>query len=145
MEGCIVNKNDVASNYGLAGVQARTDGLTFSQFASQLQVAGVSVISGATSQTLISRASFFKFYPDYSGINQVSTSMIPSSTTSSPGSGIMRINWSDVPVQTITGSVQNLGTYPLLVDTSYGLTNYFTGLTRDQQSRPQNVQSGRLF
>lgn len=145
IEGCIVNKNDVTSNYGLAGVQARTDGLTFSQFASQLQIGAVTVISGASSQTLLSRASFFKFYPDYSGINQVATSMVPASTTSSPGSGIMRINWSDVSVQTITGNIQNLGTYPLLVDTSYGLTNYFTGLTRDQQGRPQNIASGRLF
>lgn len=145
MLGTVFNKADINSFYGVAGAQARADDMTVGQFASQFLIAGVQVVSGATAQALTSRATFFKMYTDFAGNNQTATSLVPASLTSSAGTSVMRLNWSDVAVQNILTGVPNLGTYPYLADATYGLKWYFTGLIRDQQARPLNVLSGRLF
>jgi hypothetical protein len=146
--GTIGNKPDI-SPYGLFGTFARTQ-TQVEQFATTFTVRG-NVIntppnSTITAADLVARQHFFHFYPDFpstyfaAGANRLA----PSALTGSNGSGVMSLYWSDVASQS-TQSTTTLATFPVLSDVNYGLTNYFYGLRRDQQSRPLNVISGRLF
>ena len=145
IKGCIINIQDSNSLCGLLGVHARSIGCTFSEYASQFLVGGQKVVAGASVANLNARANFIKMYNDFAGNDQVSTSVNPTSLNSSPGTSILKLMWSDTASQIIQGNSYNLGTYPLLTDAAYGLKYYFTGLVRDQQSRPLNLQSGRLL
>lgn len=142
LDGAIVNMSDPTSQYGLLGMEAWSECKVY-QFASQLKVAGTLVAAGDPVANLSARQWFFKFYQDFLGNNQ--TFLNYSGNTGTPGSGMMTLSWSDVAAMPVIPTKTNLGTYPVLNDPAAGLTNYFFNLTRDQQQRPLNVWSPRLF
>ncbi len=147
--GSIVNKPD-NSPFGFFGVVPRGANCGLDQFGSQFLVRGNQITtppsSTITAADLACRQYFIQFYPDLAGNDYVSNHLrlAPSALTGSNGSGVMTLMWSDVGQQT-AGSTTTQATFPILSDVSYGLTNYFYGLRRDQQARPLNVISGRLF
>lgn len=142
--GTITNKPD-ASLFGLCGLHARAAACSLTQFASQFLCGGVKVIDSSSAANLLARGYFIKFYPDFPGNNQQSTSPIATSSNSSPGSAILNLMWSETSAQAVTGARQNLETYPKRFDQSFGLRNYFLNLVRNQQQNPINVVAGFLF
>ena len=147
--GSIVNKPD-NSPFGFFGISPRVFNCGLDQFGSQFRVRGNQVStppsSTITAADLACRQYFIQFYPDLAGNDYVPNHLrlAPSALTGSNGSGVMTLMWSDVGQQT-AGSTTTQATFPVLSDVNYGLTNYFYGLRRDQQARPLNVISGRLF
>ena len=143
--GCLIDKAD-SSPFGFLGIHARAAQPTFTEYASQFLVNGQKVAdSSATVDQLAARQWFIKFYPDFAGANQQSTSISGTSLTSSPGSSVLSLMWSETNSQIVTGTRTNVGSFPMRFDPAYGLRNYFTNLIRDQQQRPLNVVSGFLF
>jgi hypothetical protein len=139
--GTIVSRLDTSTVYGLFGMHARSGTNMLEQFASQLTYNWVPIVSGAPTDVLLTRANFIRFYKDFLGNIQSGGSL----SAGSDGSALMSLSWSDVPSLPVQPGKTNLNTYPALADPAMGLTNYFTGLTRDNQQRPLNVISGRLF
>lgn len=146
MRGTIVNRTDVASYSGIIGTKSRSTSL-FNVFGCQFQLAGqlANATNALPPATLVGRGHFMHFYADSSGVDTTKVFMFAASATSSNSSGIMTLNWSDTVGGAIGSSGQTLSTFPQLSDVTYGTGLYFTGLRRDQQSRPLNVNSGRLF
>lgn len=140
MHGSIVNITDVDAVFGFIGVEANSS-VSISQFASQLQVLGNLVAAGAPTAQLIARKWFFKFYPDFAGNQQTGLDLFGGT----PGSGFMRLSWSDTPSLPVAAGKFNQATYPVLNDPAAGMTNYFFNLTRDQQQRTLNCITSRLF
>lgn len=139
LQGAVINMPATDNVHGLLGVEASSRGALY-QFASQLLVEGIQVGAGATVAQLQARANYLKFYPDFLGNDQAGIPL----TAGSAGSGTLNLSWTDTQALPIAG-VTNQATYPILSNPSYGLANYIFNLTRDQQSRPLNVISGRLF
>ncbi|MGE8453972.1 MAG: hypothetical protein ACN6OP_25855, partial [Pseudomonadales bacterium] len=147
--GAVVNKPD-NSPFGFWGISPRVAGCALDQFGSQFRVRGNLIntppSSSITPADLACRQYFVQFYPDLAGNDFVSNHLrlSPSALTGSNSSGVMTLMWSDVGQQT-SGSTTTQATFPVLSDVNYGFANYVFGLRRDQQARPLNVISGRLF
>lgn len=139
LRGAVVNLTNTASIHGLVGVDCASQASLY-QFASQFLVEGQQVVAGASVAALQARKYFIKMYPDFAGNHQNGYTL----ENGSPGSALLQLSWSDVASLAI-GANTNQATYPVLNNPSYGLANYIFNLTRDQQSRPLNVISGRLF
>jgi len=137
--GTVVNITDPTSPFGLYGLTTRCLGGVY-QRCSQFWVAGAPVTNATSTVNLAARNFFFKFYPEYPGNQEQGLDLY----NGVPGSSLMTLSWSDVPSAPV-GASSSLGTFPTLQDPNYGLANYFFNLTRDQQGRPLNVLSGRLF
>lgn len=140
LKGCVVNANDDTSIYGVLGVQAQSQCFLY-QFATQFLVGGVQVGSGSSVQQLQRRQWFLKMFLDYAAIHQDGIS----ENFGSPGTGLLSLSWTDTPTGTLPNGHTVQATYPVLADPNYGLAPYFLNLYRDQQQRPLNVISGRLF
>lgn len=148
LNGCTVITNDTTSQFGFIGITARSK-IKFEQFGSQFlinnrQISSTALPSPSTAE-LLTRAIFIKFYSDYAGGNHNSVMLNPTSINSSNGSGLLELYWSEAERQIVTTTSYNLPTFPVLSDPTYGLAQYFTSLRRDQQSRPLNVVTSRLF
>lgn len=145
--GAIVNRADANSVGGIYGVGGRSRG-TLRQIATQFQIAGVpaNAAAGLTASQLASRIHFLHLYLDYPGADtrEYSNPVFPSSATSSNGTGLTDLLWSDTTLGTLPQG-NTLTSFPLLSDVQFGFRNYITGLIRDQQQRPLNIISGRLF
>ena len=139
LQGSVINMQSTSSVHGLLGVEASSQGKLY-QFSTQLLVEGQQIGAGATVAQLQARSNFIKFYPDFLGNDQAGIPL----TIGSAGTGLLTLSWTDTQALPIAG-VTNQATYPALNNASYGLGNYIFNLTRDQQSRPLNVISGRLF
>ncbi|QRE00332.1 hypothetical protein [Burkholderia phage BCSR5] len=143
--GMIANKQDTVTAFGFIGVHARAGLPNWAQFATQMLVAGLPVSAGNNSpDRLLARGWFIKMYTDIPAAS-TKMSVIPDSVNSSPGSGILMLSYTDTAVQTIVSTTQNIGTFPLLADPTFGFRNYILGLTEDSQRRPMNILSSRRF
>lgn len=140
--GSILNITDANAVYGLLGLEASSECKVY-QFDSQLRVLNTQVAAGAPQANLLARTWFFKFYQDFLGNNQ--SGLDYAGNTNTPGSGLIKLSWSDCAALPVQPGKFNLETYPVLNDPATGLANYFSKLTRDQQQRPLNVWSSRLF
>lgn len=144
--GSIINITDTNAYWGLMGVLARALPASLLQFASQLRVSNtMPQDTTATTAQLTARANFIKFYSDYAGNNQQLGTLAPTAQNSSAGSGLLNLMWTDTESLSVATGKVNQATFPLLFNQNYGLRNYFTGLVRDQQQRPLNVVTPRLF
>lgn len=141
--GTIINSHN-GGRFGFLGVHARAEA-KLRQFASQFLVDGAKAVAGSAPFVLQARTYFIKFYNDYSGSNQEALNLEPTSASSSAGTGILTVNWSDTQAQLIQTGANSLDSYPVMFDPSAGLRNYFWNLVRDTQQRPMNVISGRLM
>lgn len=143
LRGAIINLTDTSSPFGFFGQQANSRPGFLYQYCSQFLVQGLPVVSGSSVAKLQARQNFIKFYPDFLGNQQSGIDLFGGST----GTSLLNINWTDVPsvANAPSAGKSNLNTFPFLQDPGFGLRNYFFNLTRDQQGRPLNVNSGRLF
>lgn len=137
--GAIINVTDNTAIFGLLGLECGSWGNVY-QRCSQLRINNILVSDATSTPNLLARKWLFKFYPDYRGAGEEGLELFGGA----PGSALMNLSWSDVASNPV-GTSSSLGTYPLLQDPNFGLANYFFNLTRDQQNRPLNVSSGRLF
>lgn len=144
--GAVINKQDYTSYAGLMGIEPRTQVCNLNQFGSRFLIAGVAAdgTTGLNASQLSMRQHFIHLYSDWGGADSRDVSLIASSATASNGSGMLNLSWSDT-VGASVGAGTTQSTFPQLADVTYGIRNYFNGLRRDQQSRPLNVISGRLF
>lgn len=140
LKGAIVNITDTSSVFGFMGMEPSTKGRLY-QYASQFRVLNTLVAAGAPADQLLCRKWFIKFYPDFNGNHQDGLDLFGGA----PGSALLELSWSDVASVLVVPGKSNLGTYPVLNDAATGLANYFYNLTRDQQSRPLNCLTSRLF
>lgn len=146
LSGAIVNVTDTNSYWGFLGMWARARPTSLCQFASQFRINNTLIQdTSATTAQLTARANFIKFYADFAGNNQQLGTLAPTSSNSSSGSALLNLMWSDTEALTVSTGKTNQATFPLLFPQSYGMRNYFTNLVRDQQQRPLNVVSPRLF
>lgn len=149
LRGAIVNVTDTTAFWGILGISARSTGTTLTQFASQFWVNGRALSATATptptTAELAARQYFVKFYPEFAGNNQTVSVLSGSSTTTSPGSGVFGLTWSDTPSLLVQNGKTNLGSFPVIFDITYGFRNYVFNLQRDQQQRPLNIVSSRLM
>lgn len=143
--GSIINMTDVNAKYGLFGVSARSQLSSLAQYASQFKVGGILVTDSTSTAALLARQYFIKFYPDFAGNHQSGGSFAGDATGASPGYSMIQLSWSEVASLIVTGSKTNLASYPLAADPAFGIRNYFTNLTRDNQQRPLNVLTPILF
>lgn len=145
--GTVINRADANSVGGIYGVGGRNRA-ALRQLASQFRIAGVpaNASAGLTAAQLASRVHFLHMYLDYPGsdVRDYSNPVFPSSATSSNGTGLTELTWSDTTTATLPQGA-TLPSFPTLADPQFGFRNYITGLTRDQQQRPLNFISGRLF
>jgi hypothetical protein len=145
--GSSINMQDPNSFWGFLGIRARSTGTTLDQFASQFLVNGIqlSAANTPTSGQLTARQYFVKLYVDFPG--NLQTTGVLSSTTqnSSTASGLLNLTWADTEALTVATGKTNLASFPICFDLSYGFRNYVFGLQDDQQSRPMNIVSSRLF
>lgn len=143
--GAIINLPSTGAYSGFIGILPDKE-ITLTQFASQFRVAGTTVEDAASPAATIARQYMIKFYSDAPGNNTGLFRVFADALTSSPGSGLLKLLWSDTQSMTVPGAdnAKNMKSFPLLQD-SYGFRNYVYGLRRDQQSRPLNVISSRLF
>lgn len=142
--GVIVNRRNYRSYSGLLGIKAQSE-LVYKQYATQFRVMD-SLMDGASDPSyLASRVYFIKFYVDAPGNNTDFVRMSADALSSSAGSGLLKLLWSDVQRLNVASGAYNLNTFPVLSHQSYGFANYVHGLRRDQQSRPLNVITPRLF
>jgi hypothetical protein len=137
--GSVINITDNTTVFGLMGWECGAWGFVY-QRCSQFRINGILVTDATSTPNLLARKWFFKFYPDYRAIHEGGLEIFGGA----PGTGIMNLSWSDIASDPV-GTSTSLGTYPTLQDPSFGLANYFFNLTRDQQNRPLNCISGRLF
>ena len=145
LEGTIANMTDAQAVYGLLGVHARANA-NLMQYASQLRVLNALLVdTDAPAQSLIARKYFFKMYYDYPGNNQQQGALVASTANSSTGSGLLKMNWSEVQALTVINQSTNLASFPAMFSQAYGMRNYIFNLVRDQQSRPLNVIASALF
>jgi len=145
--GSIINRTDQNSVGGVMGVAGR--GRSYlRQFASQFLIQGAIADASAamSAPQLASRVHFIHMYRDFPGGDQqpYTIPVFPSAASSSNGSGLMELTWSDATLGTLPQG-NTLTSFPLLSDVQFGFRNYVSGLVRDQQSRPLNVLSSRLF
>jgi hypothetical protein len=140
VRGSIINITDPASLFGFFGIEASCRPCFLYQYCSQFLVVGIKVSDSSSTPNLLARKQFIKFYPDFLGNYQSGLDLLG-------GTALLNLNWTDVPSisNAPNAGKTNLGTFPVLTDPSFGLANYFFNLTRDQQARPLNVVSGRLF
>lgn len=138
--GSIINMTDTSAEFGLYGIEASCKGSLY-QFGSKLTVLDQEIGPGATVAQLQARGNFLKLYPDFAGNIQTGLQL----HGGSPGTGLMELSWSDVPSLPVAPGKFNQASYPFLSDPSFGLGPYFFNLTRDAQSNPLNVWSGRPF
>jgi hypothetical protein len=145
-EGSVANITDTNAYWGLCGVFARSTALTLTQFGSQFRVNNTLLQDGtATTAQLQARQYFVKFYADYAGNNQQSMVLSGSSSNTSTGSGILNLTWADTEALSVASGKTNQATFPIMFNLNYGFRNYVYGLLNDQQQRPLNIQSSRLF
>jgi hypothetical protein len=147
--GSIVNMTDPTAFWGFVGTMSQSVGSTFAQFASQFQIQGLT-LSATTSPAptpaqLTARQYFVKFFAGYAGNNQQTGLLSPSSATSSTASGLINLTWADTEALVVATGKTNQASFPIMFDQTYGFRNYVYGLNRDQQSRPLNIISSRLF
>jgi len=140
LTGTYVNKLSIMAYAGILGITARCRA-SLSQYASQFLVNGLKV-DGSSVPGLPIRPHFIHFYADQR-VN-ASPFLFASSVNSNSGFGLLALNWTDTQAQNIGANVV-VETFPTIPDVNYGLRNYFFNLQRDQQSRPLNIQSARLF
>lgn len=147
LEGTIVNMTDITSFWGICGTMPRSTGMTFVQYGSQFQVNGILLTStsGATTGQLTARKYFVKFYADSAGNNQTQMVLSGTTATTSSASGILNLTWADTEALTVAAGKTNQASFPVIFDINYGFRNYIYGLLNDQQQRPTNVISSRLF
>lgn len=147
--GAIINMVDINAFWGFLGTMSQSTGCTLTQFASQFQIAGTllsaTLIPAPTTAQLTARQYFVKFFAGYAGNNQQAGLLDVESATSSPGSGLINLNWADTEALTVEAGKTNQASFPIMFDASFGFKNYLFGITRDQQQRPLNVISSRLF
>jgi len=147
LQGTIVNMQDTTAFWGLLGVHARSHAFSLMQYASQFQVAGelTNLANMPTSPELMARAYMIKFYPDFLGSNQQQGVLYDTATTATSASGLLKVLWADTQSFTIETTKTNLASFPIAYDLTYGLRNYFYGITYDSLSRPVNVLSSRTI
>ncbi len=147
--GSIVNLTDITSFWGFIGTLSQSIGCNFVQFGSQFQIQGTLLSATSspapTTAQLTARQYFVKFFAGYAGNNQQTGLLSPTSATSSTASGIINLSWADTEALVVTTGKTNQATFPIMFDQTYGFRNYIYGLNRDQQSRPLNINSSRLF
>lgn len=145
LQGTIINANDDVSIYGFLSVLPSSNVYLY-QFGSQFWVGGrplgLNPTPPATLQQLQRRSSFIKMYPDFQPTIQTG---YDTALNGSAGSGLLSLSWTDVGDGSTAGTGPVLRTWPFLSDPALGLAQYFSLLRRDQQGRPLNVISGRLF
>lgn len=145
--GSVVNRTDINSVGGVYGVGGRSRG-TLRQFATQFRIQGAiaDAAAGMSAAQLASRTHFVHMYLDFPGADtrEYTYPVFPSSTTTSNGSGLSDLTWSDTNVGVLPQG-NTLPSFPLLADVQFGFRNYVSGLVRDQQARPLNILSSRLF
>lgn len=145
--GTIVNRTDQNSVGGIFGVGGRGNGF-LRQYGSQFRIQGAiaDASAGMSATQLASRVHFVHMYRDYSNTDtrMYTNAVFPSSATSSNGTGLTKLTWSDALSGTLPQGA-TLASFPALADAQFGFRNYVTGLVRDQQSRPLNILSSRLF
>jgi hypothetical protein len=146
MIGAIVNMTDIASFWGFLGINARAANTTLSQFSSQFQINGIAITAEAlpTPAQLTARQYFIKMFADVAG-NSTIGYLSPTALNSSNSSGLMNLSWVDTEALVVTGAKTSLPSFPINFDLNYGIRNYIFGLQKDQQNRPVNVISSRLF
>jgi hypothetical protein len=145
--GTTVNMTDITSYWGFIGTHARSSGTTLVQYASEFLINGLqmSLANAPTTAQLTARQYFVKMYADYAGNNQQQNFLSTTSENSSTASGILNVTWADTESLTVASGKTNLASYPVCFDINYGFRNYIFGLLNDQQQRPTNVLSSRLF
>jgi len=147
--GSIVNMTDITAFWGFLGTLSSSTGSTFVQFASQFQVQGLTLSAttspAPTTAQLTARQYFVKFFAGFAGNNQQTGMLSPTSATSSTASGIINLTWADTEALVVSTGKTNQASFPIMFDQTYGFRNYVYGLNRDQQSRPLNIISSRLF
>jgi hypothetical protein len=146
LEGTIINANGDNSTYGLISVLPSAVAYLY-QFASQLRVDNILIGANPTPPpTLIQlqrRKWFIKMHPDFYPTEQ--TGYDPLMQHASPGSGLMNLSWTDTFTATDANNNTAQATWPTLADQNFGFGNYVNILNRDNQGRPLNIISGRLF
>jgi hypothetical protein len=147
LTGSIINMTDVTAYWGFIGTQSRSTNTSFVQFSSQFQINGLvmSAANAPTTAQLTARQYFIKMFVGFAGNNQVENTLAPNSSNSSTASGVLAVSWADTESLVVTGSKVSQASYPIMFDISYGFRNYIFGLQQDQQQRPLNVLSSRLF
>lgn len=146
LEGTIVNAVGDASVYGFLGVLPSALA-TLYQYGSQFRVDDIQI--GAqptpppTAAQLLRRKWFIRMHPDFAATTQ--TGYDPLMIDASPGSGLLSLSWTDTPTQTAVSGATSQNTWPPLVGEQFGFGQYVTILRRDNQGRPLNIISGRLF
>lgn len=145
--GTTVNMTDITAYWGFIGTHARSAGTTFVQFASEFLINGLqmSAANSPTTAQLTQRQYFVKMYADAAGNNQQQNYLSTTAENSSTASGILNVTWADTESLTVATGKTNLASYPVCFDINYGFRNYIFGLLNDQQQRPTNVLSSRLF
>jgi hypothetical protein len=147
LEGTIINMTDTTAYWGICGTMPRSTGMTMVQYGSQFQVNGIllTATSGGTTAQLTARKYFVKFYADSAGNNQTQMVLSGTTATTSSASGILNLTWADTESLTVATGKTNQASFPIMFDINYGFRNYIYGLLNDQQQRPTNVISSRLF
>lgn len=146
--GAVINKLDALSSYGLFGCHSRAVNAVLQEFSSQLWINGKPVQQlpsqpAPTADELTARKWFIIFYPDFHGNNQSGGQLLDGPV----GTGIVQLQWtvSTAEVVTGTGGKTNLATFPVVADATFGISNYFFNLVRDNQGRPLNCITPALF
>ena len=140
LTGAIINKSSVSSYAGIVGIRARSRN-TLTEYASQFLIVNERV-QNSSSPGLAARPHFIHFYMDQR-VNSYPF-LFPDSVNSNSGYGLLTLVWSDTQAQSV-GSIAVQATFPTLPDVNFGLRNYITNISRDQQSRPLNIISSRLI
>lgn len=145
--GSNVNMTDTAAYWGFLGTHSGSLSTSFVQFGSQFLINGKQITALATPTTaqLTQRQYFVKMFAGFAGNNQQTGTLQPSSANSTTASGTISLSWADTESLTVTGSKVSQPSYPIMFDINYGFRNYVFGLQSDQQQRPLNIQSSRLF
>lgn len=145
-DGSVANITDTNAYWGLCGVFPRSTALTFIQYGSQFRVNNT-LLQDATATTaqLQARQYFVKFYADFAGNNQQSMVLSGSSANTSTASGLLNLTWADTESLSVATGKTNQASFPIMFNLNYGFRNYVYGLLSDQQQRPLNIQSSRLF
>lgn len=146
LEGSVVNAVGDNSIYGFLGVLPSASAFLY-QYASKFLVDGIEI--GAqptpppTAAQLQRRKWFIRMYPDFAAITQ--SGYDPFMIEASPGSALLNLSWTDTPTATTPLDVTVQNTWPVLTGDQFGFGQYVTILRRDNQGRPLNIISGRLF
>ena len=146
LRGAVVNQGST-SFFGMLGIHARNGGGLFTEYSSQILVGGLrnGVDPNPDLNAPLFRQYCIKHYADSANNNQSYIPMAPTSTNSSSGSGLITMMWSESQSLSAGGNLGTLASFPPLFDQATGMRNYFYNLIKDQQQRPLNVISPRLF